>query len=102
MLLSLFAGIEAVRRALDLLGLVPLRHVSVEIDLDAHRNTAEVYPDAVHVGDIRDVTETLLEKYFGRVEALFVLCVGGSPCQDLSGLNAPKGGDSRCPQLVVL
>ena len=36
---SLFSGIDALRRALDILGLRPVRHIAVEIDSTATRNT---------------------------------------------------------------
>ena len=56
-LVSLFGGIEAGRRALDLLGVRPLRHLSVEIDRAATRNTQEVSPDAIITDDIRTFAE---------------------------------------------
>ena len=93
-LVSLFGGIEAGRRAFDLLSVKPLRHLSVEIDRAATRNTQEVYPDAVLTDDIRVFDESAAEKYLGGIEAVAVIVLSGSPCQDVSGLNATKVGIS--------
>ena len=80
-LVSLFAGIEAVRRALGLLGVQPLRHISVEIDKVAARNTEELYPDGVLFRDVRELTIDQQDKSFAGGRLLFVVVVSGSPCQ---------------------
>ena len=91
-LISLFGGIEAGRRALDLLGVQPLRHVSAELDSASVRVAASVYPNVIHIRDVRELSRERLSKLLGGVDPLFVLLVAGSPCQGLSGLNATKKG----------
>jgi hypothetical protein len=91
-LISLFAGIEGARRALDLLGVRPLRHISVEVDRQAIRTVTAVYPDAILLDDIKEVDRAALDRHLSGVEARFILVVGGSPCQDVSGLNAQRVG----------
>ena len=91
-LVNLFAGIEAVRRALDLLGVQPLRHISVEIDKVAARNTEELYPDAASFRDVRELSIDQLDKSFAGGHLIFVMVVSGSPFQGVSGLNATGAG----------
>ena len=55
-LLELFGGISAGRRALDLLGIVPIRHISAEMSPSARRAATSVYPDIIHVNDVRELT----------------------------------------------
>ena len=91
-LLSLFAGIEGARRALDLLGIKPLRHLSIEIDRNAIRTVNSVYPDAILLEDIKELDEAVLDRHLSGIDPVFILVIGGSPCQDVSGLNAQRVG----------
>ena len=63
-LISLFGGIEAGRRACDLLGVPLVRHIAVENDTEAIRAVAEVYPDVIH---FRDVVEFSRESLHGAL-----------------------------------
>ena len=91
-MLSLFGGIEASRRALDLLGVQATRHISVELDKMARRAAAEVYPDVIHFNDILEFTRGVLHNAVAGLDVTFVLVCSGSPCQGVSGANATKMG----------
>ena len=91
-LVSLFGGIEAGRRALDLLGVVPVRHVAVEIDKAARRAAHEVWPDIHYFRDITEFSRQVAHDALSGVGTRRVLVEGGSPCQGLSGANATKKG----------
>ncbi|CAK0802495.1 unnamed protein product, partial [Prorocentrum cordatum] len=81
-LLSLFDGIGGARRALDLLGLAPALFVSAEIDAEAKRVTKYAWPDVLEAVAIRE-----------RVQHVkWILVVAGSPCSDLSRINAERTG----------
>ena len=84
--IRLFSGIDALRRALDILGLQPIRHIAIDIDKAAARNTKELYPDMIH---FRDFTVGSIDDLH---QALFVLAMGGAPCQGLSRVNATRRG----------
>ena len=88
MLLSLFGGIEASRRTLDLLGLRLVCHESVEIKGSAIRAAGEVYPDLVRFRDIREFQRGQLHVALAGLEVTFVLVTSGSPCQVFSCANA--------------
>ena len=91
-LVSLFGGIEAGRRACDLLGVKPIRHIAVEWDPDAIRAVGEVYPDVIHVGDVTELTRECLHKALSGAAIAFVLLLAGFPCQGLSGDSPTKKG----------
>ena len=79
-LLSLFGGIEASRRALDLLGIQAARHISVEIESTAKRAAHEVYPDLVHYRDICEFRREQIHAALAGLDVTFVLTTSGSPC----------------------
>ena len=89
---SLFGGIEAGRRACDLLGVRLVRHIAVESDPNAIRATTEVYPDTIHFRDVIEFSRESLHNALAGVCILFVLVTAGFPCQGLSGANATKKG----------
>ena len=91
-LVSLFGGIEAGRRALDLIGVRVVRHVAVEQDKAAIRASSEIYPDIVHFRDVIEFSRGDLHGALAGVHILFVLILAGFPCQGLSGANATKKG----------
>ena len=90
--ISMFAGIDALRRALDLLGVRPVRHIAIELDTAANRNTAELYPDVVIFRDITTTSRDDLHVALSGCEITFILAMGGSPCQGLSGVNVQRSG----------
>ena len=86
--LELFGGIGAGRRACQLLGMQPGSHVSSEIDEGAVRVMQSSFPACVEIGDIEEVTpEKLIRAVRNNPHIKRVLIIGGSPCQDLSGVN---------------
>ena len=91
-LLSMFGGIEASCRACHLLGIVPIRHVTVEIEKTAIRATAEVFPEARAYRDIKEYDRKAIHESLAGANLAFVLIIGGSPCQGLSGANATGTG----------
>ena len=91
-LVSLFGGIEAGRRALDILGITPVRHVAVEIDNGARRAAHEVWPDIHYFRDIVEFSRQVIHDALSGVGTRRVLVEGGSPCQGLSADNATKNG----------
>ena len=58
---------------MDLLGVQPLRHMSVEIDKVAVRNTEDLNPDALTFRDVRELTIDQLDKSFAGGRLLFVV-----------------------------
>ena len=89
-LVSLFGGIEAGRRACDLLGVKPIRHIAVDRDPDAVRVVSEVYPDVIHFKAVTGFTRDSLHKALAGATIAFVLLLAGLPCQGLSGANPYK------------
>ena len=86
--LELFGGIGAGRRACQLLGVQPGSHLSSEIDEGAIRIMQSSFPACVEIGDIEEVTpEKLIHAVSNNPHVKQVLIIGGSPCQDLSGVN---------------
>ena len=86
--LELFGGIGAGRRACQLLGVQPGSHLSSEIDKGAIRIMQSSFPACVEIGDIEEVTpEKLIHAVSNNPHVKQVLIIGGSPCQDLSGVN---------------
>ena len=88
--ISFFGGIEAGRRACDLLGVALIRHVAVEIDPDATRAVGEVYPDVIHYRDVVEFVRETIHNALAGVNILFVLLICGFQCQGLSGANPTK------------
>ena len=75
-----------------MLGIKPLRDISIDIDRQAARNTADVYPGAIALDHIKYVTRAALHQSISGVECALCSCVGGSACQGLSGVNATAQG----------
>ena len=102
-IVSLFGGIEAGRRALDLLGIRVVRHIAVECNKAAIRAEGEVYPEVVHFRDVIEFSGGDLHGALAGVQILFVLVVAGFPCQGLSGANRLRRGmDDPRSQLFFL
>ena len=91
-IISLFGGIEAGRRACDLLGVPLTRHIAVEIGKNAIRAVAEVYPEVIHFGDVTEFDRSAIHGALTGIQVLFALLIAGVPCQGLSGANATKKG----------
>ena len=91
-LLFMVGGIEASCRACHLLGIVPVRHITVEIEKTAIRATAEIFPEARAYRDIKEFDRKAIHESLAGANLTFVLIIGGSPCQGLSGANATGTG----------
>ena len=88
LLVDLFAGISASRRALQLLGVSPGSHVSSEVNEDAKNIVKMHFQNVRELGDVRDITAQSLTKAISdNPHVRHVLVVAGFPCQDLSGAN---------------
>ncbi|MFQ6608943.1 MAG: DNA cytosine methyltransferase, partial [Fidelibacterota bacterium] len=81
--LSLFDGISCGRIALERAGIKINKYFASEVDKYAIKVSKSNYPDIEHIGDIKDIKGTTLPK--------IDLLIGGSPCQDLSGLKKGAG-----------
>ena len=77
--LSLFDGISCGMAALERAGIPVERYVAYEINEPSIKISKKNYPNIEHKGDVTNVD---FSEYIG-----FDLLIGGSPCQDLSGLN---------------
>lgn len=84
-LLSLFDGIGGAHVALDRAGVPVSRRYTAEIDPYASQVVRKNYPDAVELGDIRNVNRQTVG------EPVDLLCAG-FPCQDLSRANVKGQG----------
>ena len=89
---SLFGGIEAGRRACDLLGVSLARRIAAEINKNAIRAVSEIYPDVVDFRDVIEFDRNALHGALAGIQVTFVLLIAGFPCQGLSGANATKKG----------
>ena len=93
LLVELFAGIGAARRACQILGVTPGTHIVCEICEDAVAVLQEAYPDARFHDDVTSLRrKTLEELTIDNPHIKHILIVGGFPCQDLSGLNRTAVG----------
>ena len=95
--LSLFDGISCGMVALERAGIPVEKYYASEIDEYAMKISNKNYPEIIQLGDIRDVSEEVLDSIMP-----IDMVIGGSPCQDLSnykydrgevtGLNGEKSG----------
>lgn len=74
--LSLFDGMSCGQIALDQLGIKVGKYYASEIDKYAITVAKNNYPNTIHLGDVRKVEGTKLDK--------IDLLIGGSPCQGFS------------------
>lgn len=95
--LSLFDGISCGRVALERVGIPIKKYYASEIDKYAMQISKKNYPDIIQLGDIKGLTNDILDS-LGEID----IVMGGSCCQDLScykydrgdvtGLNGEKSG----------
>lgn len=90
-LVSLFTGIEEARRASHLLGVTPIKQISVEIQNGAILNTAEIYPDAIHNRSVLEPTAENLNRALSGPHLLFVVVVSVA----LPGVVRPERNGNR-------
>ena len=90
-LLETFAGIGGARRAMERLGVEVALYLYSEIDETAKRVLAAAWPQGIDLGDVRTITaERLRREAHGAPDLQLVIHVAGSPCPDVSGLNASR------------
>ncbi len=82
--LSCFDGISAGQLALTQLGITPEVYFASEIEKASIRVTQHNFPHTVQLGDIRGVGKAILPE--------IDIILAGSPCQDLSLVNANRQG----------
>lgn len=85
--LSLFNGMSCGKMALDLVGISGQYYYS-EIDKYGNQLTSALYPNAIPLGDVRDIDFSKLPK--------IDLLIGGSPCQSFSFAGKRKGMVTKC------
>jgi len=104
--IGLFDGIGALRVGADALKLPMGGHVSAEVSVAGNRVVEANFPDTLHVGDVANITEDMVQDWavrFGNVGV--VLVGGGPPCQGVSGLNSDRKGalkDARSSLFVYV
>lgn len=93
--LSLFDGVSCGQIALTQLGFKIDKYFASEIKKISIKVTKHNFPDTIHIGDVTKVSfkDGILYTENGNYEVghIDLLC-GGSPCQDLSGMNKNKIG----------
>ena len=91
---SLFDGIGALMVGLCRLDCQVLAFASSEVDKECKRLVRKRWPGVLELGDIEKVDRNKIEALHRSVgyNVDFVLCGGGSPCQDLSALLADREG----------
>lgn len=85
--LSLFNGMACGKMALDLVGIQGDYYYS-EVDKYGNQLTSALYPNAIPLGDVRDIDCSKLPK--------IDLLIGGSPCQSFSFAGKRKGMVTKC------
>lgn len=100
--LSLFDGISCGRVALERAGIKIDKYFASEIDKYAIQVSKKNWPDIVHIGDVKNVSNNMVvyDENNNRHEICDIdIIIGGSPCQDLSiaksngkGLQGEKSG----------
>jgi len=93
--LSLFDGMSCGQIALTQLGFKIDKYFASEIKKISIKVTKHNFPDTIHIGDVTKVSfkDGILYTENGNYEVghIDLLC-GGSPCQDLSGMNKKQVG----------
>lgn len=93
--LSLFDGMSCGQIALKKIGIIPEKYFAAEIKSIAIKVTKANFPDTIHIGDVRKISykNGVLETENGSFKVGQIdLLIGGSPCQDLSGMNQNQIG----------
>lgn len=92
--LSLFDGMSCGQVALERAGIKVDKYFSSEIDKYAMTISTKNYPRTIHCGDVEKVKYKngfLVSQQLTVFPVSIDLLIGGSPCQDLSGLKDGKG-----------
>ncbi len=91
---SLFDGVAALMCGLCRLDCQVIAFASSEVDKECKRLVRKRWPGVIELGDIQKIDKSKIEALHRSVgyDVDFVLCGGGSPCQDLSALLADREG----------
>ncbi len=98
-----FAGIGGLRRALEILGIVPAVHTACEIDEYAVNVLRSRYPAVKMLGDIRRVTPDAFRAFAADQPMMTLVIHGaGSPCPGFCAWNpfAPGNQHSESVELM--
>ena len=90
--LSLFDGLSGGQIALNKAGVKYNKYYASEIEPQPIQMTLNNYPNTIQIGDVTKVKFSSL----GKINLL----IGGSPCQDLSGLKNGKGLEGEKSRLL--
>ena len=92
-LVSLFDGIGGACRSFDLLGVEFAAFATSEINEPACKIARHAWPEVQEWGNIKQVGKEQIQSFFRSALHLKVVFIAaGSPCQDVSGLNASGKG----------
>lgn len=86
-ILSLFNGMSCGAIALDMLN-IEYEYYYSEVDKYANKLTESLYPNAIGLGDVRNIDVSKLP----YIDVL----IGGSPCQSFSFAGKRKGMSTKC------
>ena len=89
-IIELFSGIMIGSTACSQLGLHIVATFYSEIQADAMRVAATLFPEAVSLGDISFITAEVVDKIVNLHPNSVFLVMGGPPCQDVSLLNEER------------
>ena len=94
LLIGLFEGIGGLVASVTRLPVVVISFASAEIDREARRLLRKRWPGLIEMGSVTEIDEAAVRRLASIFAPLvdFVLIAGGSPCQDLSSLNAAGEG----------
>lgn len=94
--IGLFDGIDALRVALDTLGVPVAGHISVEKQAESRRVLESYFSDVSFVEDVEDLDEEMILQWSLKFSTVALVIIGaGPPCQGVSGLNWDRRGALR-------
>ena len=91
-LLELFAGLLPASVVLSELGLSPEATYYAETNPDALEVAYKQFPQAVALGDVRDVSQSALHSLVSQHRHSKWIVLGGPPCTDVSLLKSQRTG----------
>ena len=103
-LVGVFDGIGGAMRALELLQISPAVYISIETDSECVNVVSRAWPQAKHLGDLEQITDSQLQEVLQNKKLSRGLITGGFPCQPFSGLNPGRASfeDPRSEMLPLM